>query len=183
MRICAPTWDEIYELALSLAPKVLGDIPFDVIVGVSRGGLVTARIFSDLLEVKDVIIIQSEHYRGVDVLEDVTVGKIDISDLRGRTVLLIDDIADTGESLQKISGLLIPKTYRLKTLCLFKKNSSTFTPDFYQKETDAWIIFPWDRLEALKALENKGISMKEIAKSGIKESMLHRLKGLLITDE
>lgn len=183
MKFIVPTWDEIYEVALSLAPKVLVDIPFDVIIGVSRGGLVAARIFSDLLEVRDVITVPLEHYRGIDVLEDVKVGKIDLPDLHDRSVLLIDDIADSGASLQKISELLIHKIYRLKTLCLFKKNSSTFTPDFYQKETDAWIIFPWDRLEALKALENKGISMEEITKAGFNDSMLHRLRGLSMTDE
>jgi len=144
---------------------------------------VAARIFSDLLEVRDVMTVPLEHYRGIDVLEDVKVGKIDLPDLHDRSVLLIDDIADSGASLQKISELLIDKIYRLKTLCLFKKNSSIFTPDFYQKETDAWIIFPWDRLEALKALENKGISMEEITKAGFNDSMLHRLRGLSMTDE
>ena len=177
LKILAPTWDAIYEIAMSLAPKVLRDVPFDTIVGVSRGGLITARIFSDLLAVKDVIIIHSQHYQGVDVLEDVKVGKIELPDLSKRSVLVTDDIADTGESLKKISELLIPKIHRLKTLCLFKKNLSTFTPDFYQNETNAWIIFPWERFEAIKALEGKGVSTTDIIEAGIDESILHRLKS------
>jgi hypoxanthine phosphoribosyltransferase len=183
LKVLAPSWDEIYELGMSLAEKVLKEFDFDAIVGVSRGGLTTARIFSDLLEVKDIIIIKSEHYDGIDVLKDVNVEQRNIPDLSKHSVLVTDDIADTGESLERISELLIPKIQSLKTLCFYKKKSSAFTPDFYQEETDAWIIFPWDRLEAIKALQTKGMSMEEIIEAGIDEKVFRRIKRLSIINE
>ena len=49
------SWDESYEMAIHLAEKIrLAKYTPDVIIGISRGGLVVARMLSDLLDVDNV---------------------------------------------------------------------------------------------------------------------------------
>lgn len=151
---------------------------FDVIIGVARGGLIPARIFSDLLGVDYVIIVRAEHYRGTEAFAKVKVAEVELPSLKGRSVLLTDDVADTGESLLELSKLIAPELEHLRTLCLFKKPSSKITPDFYQEETDAWIIFPWERLEAIRALGRKGVKMENIIEAGLDRRVLDRLLNL-----
>jgi len=54
--------------------------------------------------------------------------------------LLVDDIADTGETLKQYSTWDI-----LGTATLFYKERSVVKPDFFVEVTDKWIVFPWER--------------------------------------
>lgn len=58
-------------------------------------------------------------------------------------VLLVDDIADTGETL----NMCCPWDSFITTATLFFKNRSEFTPDFYLQEVPVfqWIVFPWEK--------------------------------------
>jgi hypoxanthine phosphoribosyltransferase len=79
-------------------------------------------------------------------------------------VLLVDDLSDTGLTLNKSIEWLRKyeptKNYikEVKTACLWKKKSSTFEPDFcpVKLESDPWIVQPTEHYEEL--------SMEEIIK-------------------
>ncbi len=60
----APSWDQIYvkSIVLATAIRKRERVPIDYIVGVSRGGLVLARIISDLLDIQDISVIKCEYY-------------------------------------------------------------------------------------------------------------------------
>ena len=72
-------------------------------------------------------------------------------------VLLIDDLSDTGLTLNKSIEWL--KNYgptknfinEVKTACLWKKKSSTFEPDFcpVRLDSDPWIVQPTEHYEEL----------------------------------
>lgn len=155
MRFLAPSWDEIYTRSIDLASKIgRSGQTFDAIVGISKGGLVLARILSDLLDIQDVLITKCEYY--VDVAKKkkkpVITQKIP-RNIAGKKVLIADDVADTGDSLTEVVKYLWSKNPKsLKVATTYIKPWSKVVPDFYVAKTDAWIIFPWELNEAMKSL-------------------------------
>jgi hypothetical protein len=74
-------------------------------------------------------------------------------DIRGKRVLVVDDVSDTGESLKVALDHMLDKgATGVKTVTVYYKPHSTFKPDFFADSTSDWIIFPWERLEATKLL-------------------------------
>ncbi|HVB11578.1 MAG TPA: phosphoribosyltransferase family protein [Nitrososphaerales archaeon] len=155
MKFVAPSWDEIYIKSIHLAEKIRKreNTPFDCLLGVSRGGLVLTRILSDLLDIQYVSVIKSEYYSKLGVTHNrPRISKIQ-EDLSGRSILLVDDVADTGESLVEIKKFLKSKKPKgVKVATLYIKPWSKVLPDYYVSNTDAWIVFPWELYESIKLL-------------------------------
>jgi len=63
--------------------------------------------------------------------------------LRREELLIVDDIADTGITLEKLTGMCIA------TATLFYKERSTIKPTFYVITTDKWVVFPWERMDEI----------------------------------
>ena len=173
------TWDDIEDWCDTLREKITGNYAPDVIIGLSRGGLVPARILSDKMWIKDLVSIKTEHWGitatkdGKAVLKNDT--KLDISN---RKVLIVDDLTDTGESMKvayEYVKSLNPGT--LKTATMLHISRSNFVPDFYaDKVTEdnwAWFIFPWNVYEDLDNL---------IGRSLVGAENLDGIKGLLKRD-
>ncbi len=160
MKFVAPSWERIFSQSVTLAEMLVRDAGkrgFDCIVGVSRGGLVLTRLMSDLLEIQDVVITRSEYYvdLGKRRRKPIITQRIQES-LAGKRVLLVDDVADTGESLVEIKKYLMSKKPECLTMAtLYIKPWSRVIPDYYVQKTNAWIIFPWERYEAVKSLRIK----------------------------
>ncbi len=177
------TWERIEELVARLAEgiRARGFEP-DIIVGVSRGGLAPTRILSDFLDVKDVIILGVVFYEeigrtGVEprITHPLSRG------IRGKRVILLDDVSDTGGSLALAKRhVLSLKPSELLVCTLHRKPWSTFDPDIYLEETNKWIIYAWEKSEAachikanlkegddpLSALKEAGFSRGDIALLG-----------------
>ena len=151
----APSWDKIYEMLLDLALRIRrsGFKP-DLIVGVSRGGWAPGRILSDLLENTHTANIKIEFYVGLGKTAHKPVITQPISeDISKKHVLVVDDVADTGESLKVALDHVLEKgAGEVKTTTVYYKPHSTFKPDFFADTTSNWIIFPWERLEATRLL-------------------------------
>lgn len=170
MKFLAPTWDAIYIQSIRLATQLRksDNWPFDVIVGVSRGGLAITRIMSDLLDIQKVLVTRCEYYSDVGERNErpVITQKIQCS-IRGKNVLLIDDVSDTGESLIEIKKYLVSKRPNSVTVATIHiKPWSKLIPDYYVSKTDAWIIYPWELYEAIKSLTAKQ-GMSILAKTGM----------------
>jgi uncharacterized protein len=97
-----PAWTQIYAMLLRQAEKI-GQSGFraDVIVGIAKGGWVPARVLSDLLDVPCLATVGVEFYVGVAATrnEPVLTQRVSV-DVTDKKVLLVDDVADTGRSLQ-----------------------------------------------------------------------------------
>jgi hypoxanthine phosphoribosyltransferase len=126
----------------------------DLIVGVSRGGWAPARILSDLLENTRTANIRIEFYTGLAKTVSKPVVTQPISDITAdKNALVVDDVADTGESLKvALDHLLKMGAASVKTVTIYYKPHSIFKPDYFAESTSDWIIFPWERLEATKLL-------------------------------
>ena len=166
-----PTWNQIYDMLLDQAQKIQGDgYKPDIIIGIARGGLVPARILSDLLETPELAIIQIEYYVSIAQPRQEPILKQGISTpLTGKKTLLVDDISDTGKSLQLAKNHLQQQGAKeIKTATLYAKPQTITKPDYYEKQTSHWIVFPWDAKETVRKIiqkhEGKRATSKEIAK-------------------
>lgn len=151
----APSWDKIYEMIVDLALviRASGFKP-DLIVGVSRGGWAPGRILSDLLENPHTANIKIEFYVGIEKTGRKPVVTQPISEaISKKNVLVVNDVADTGESLKLALDHVLEKgAGKSMTATVYYKPHSKFKPDFFADTTSNWIIFPWERLEATKLL-------------------------------
>lgn len=154
------SWEHFYQLTIELIGKVLksGYRP-DVIIGISRGGLVPLRIFSDEFEDTEIGIIRVAFYEDVKktrgkprILQDVNV------DISGKRVLVVDDVADTGKSLETVRRHLENKgALEVKIATVYYKPWSTLMPDYYVKRTERWILFPHEIGETIRKLAQKNL--------------------------
>jgi hypoxanthine phosphoribosyltransferase len=154
----APTWNQIYAMLLRQTEKIrCSNFKPDVIVGVTRGGWVPARVLSDLLEISQLITVGVEFYVGVAETRKEPVLTQQVSkDVAGKNALLVDDVADTGKSLQLASQHLRRQGARdIRTATLYCKPFSVIKPEYYEKETRRWMVFPWDTKETIRKIVQK----------------------------
>jgi len=153
-----PSWEQIYDMLLEIAERIRknGFRP-DVIVGVSRGGWPPARVLSDLLENPQLANVKVEFYTAVAETKEEPVITQPVSvPVKDKLVLVVDDVADTGKSLALVKNHLAKLGARdIRIATLYYKPWSIVTPDYYERETSKWIIFPWERKEAVMNLVEK----------------------------
>jgi len=128
----------------------------DCVLGVSRGGLFLADGLSRSLR-KPMAVIAASSYRDG---EGTSQGELQLSASIaavapvGGNVLLVDDLADTGHTLQALCEHLrtiCPDIVDLKTAVVWVKPGSVFKPDFAAEylESDVWIVQPFETRDFL----------------------------------
>ena len=173
-----PSWEQIYEMLLNLADKIKKDgFKPDVLVGVCRGGWPPARVLSDLLENPQLANVKVEFYAGVAETkgEPVITQPVSVS-VMGKKVLVVDDVTDTGESLRLVKQHLDEMgATEVKVATIYYKPWSKLVPDYYEKKTSKWIVFPWERKESVTSLIKKylknGKSVEEAKRKLIESGM------------
>lgn len=153
-----PTWEQIYQLLLNLADRIQESrFKPDIIVGVSRGGWPAARVMSDLLEKPKLANVATEFYLGVAETKGEPVITQTVSvPVKGKRVLVVDDVADTGQSLRLVQSHLKEQgATEVRIATIYYKPCSILVPDYYKKETSSWIIFPWERKETVRKIAKK----------------------------
>jgi hypoxanthine phosphoribosyltransferase len=153
-----PTWNQIYDLLLSQAEKIRHDgFKPDVIVGIARGGWFSARVLSDLLEIPDLATVTVEFYVGVAETKNEPVLTQGISAVvAGKKALIVDDVADTGKSLKLAKDHILQKgVTEVRTATVYSKPWSVIKPDYFEKETSLWVVFPWETKETVRKIVEK----------------------------
>ncbi len=178
----APGWDQVYDMLLDLAARVReSDYRPEVIVGVSRGGWPPARVMSDLLQNSNLANIKVEFYKDIGVrAEKPRITQPVTSNVVGKRVLVVDDVSDTGHSLRVVVNHLRRNRVRdLKVCALYLKPKSVFKPDFFANVTRKWVIFPWERLEAVQLIARRVKSasgvVRELRGSGMSGRLVRKL--------
>jgi hypoxanthine phosphoribosyltransferase len=153
------SYDDVSRWTVDIARQVRsrGYRP-SVIIGLTRGGWIPARLLCDELGVKKLYAVKTEHW-GVTANQD---GKALLtqelsSDVNKESVLIVDDITDTGESLTLALGHLREKAPReVRTATLLHIAHSKMEPDFFAAKVPedqwTWFIFPWNLHEDLRTL-------------------------------
>jgi len=186
-----PTWDQIYEMLLNLVEKIRknGFKP-DIIVGVSRGGWPPARVLSDLMSNPNLANVRAEFYLGVAETKEEPVLTQPVSmKVAGKKVLVVDEVADTGKTLKLVKEHIIEQgATEVKIATVYFKPWSIVKPDYYEKETSCWIVFPWEIKETVRKIVKrcgeKGKSIEretaKLVKAGISAGLVERfLKDIL----
>ena len=164
--------DQLLKDSFALAEKVfLSDFKPNFIIGVWRGGApvgIAIQEYLDYLGISaDHIAIRTSSYFGIDQQDKnvrvdglhYIVEKIKSDD----KVLLVDDVFDSGRSVEAILNNLITETGRnmptdIRVACPWFKpmrNKTEHKPDYYVHQTDDWLVFPH---------ELSGLSLDEITK-------------------
>jgi len=162
-------FEEYTKIVEKLAIEIHNNYKPTVLVGIMRGAAPILDILSRILKLPIAyIVIQSYSGKGMEDKQGQLIFAREISSLAENKdfnkVLLVDDLSDTGLTLNKSIEWLKKyepiKNYikEIKTACLWKKKSSTFNPDFcpIKLESDPWIVQPTEHYEEL--------SMEEIIK-------------------
>ncbi len=186
-----PTWSQIYNMLLNLAGKIrkAGFKP-DIIVGVSRGGWAPARVLSDLLDNPNLANVRAEFYLGVaETKGEPTLTQPVSTAVAGKKVLVVDEVADTGKSLKLVKEHIIEQgATEVEIATVYYKPWSIVKPDYYEKETRCWVVFPWEIKETVRKIvkrcREKGKTIEEetskLAKAGISAELIQRfLKEIL----
>jgi len=171
-----PTWDQIYEMLLRLADKIRKDSPRpDVIVGISRGGWTPARVMSDLLEKPELANVRVEFYSGVaETKSKPVITQVVSTSVKNKNVLVMDDVADTGKSLKLVKDHLKEQgAENVKIATIYYKPWSEVIPDYYEKRTICWVVFPWERKETVRSLIKKCVKEKR----SIEEAKAKLIRG------
>ena len=185
LEFIAPTWEEIYELAIKLTEKIRASkFEPDVIVGIARGGWMVARIISDFLDNDNVANVRVQFYSNIgETMQKPIISQRVSVDVKAKRVLLCDDVSDTGHSFKAAYEHLQEEgASEIKTAALHLKPHSIFKPDFWVGETSKWIIYPWERRETVNKLirafveEEKNITEEKLLEklqiTGLDEKLL-----------
>ncbi|MGC8997848.1 MAG: phosphoribosyltransferase [Candidatus Bathyarchaeia archaeon] len=180
-----PTWNQIYKMLMQIAGKIRKDnFKPDVIVGVSRGGWPPARVLSDLLENPNLANVKVEFYVGVaETKGEPTLTQPVSVNVAGKRVLVVDEVADTGKSLQLIKQHLQKEgAAEVKIATIYLKPWSIIKPDYYAKETSRWIVFPWEIKETIRKIAKKcreqgkpiERNMEKLVRAGLSRRLVNR---------
>ena len=134
--------DEIFKDTQTLGDIILkrDSRSFDVLVAVSRGGLVPAGIIAQKLNIRHVETFCLESYTSDHAQEELKVVKGFES--KSRRVLVIDDLVDSGKSLTLIKQYIPHATFGV----LYAKPMGAKAVNIYARAMpqDSWLVFPWE---------------------------------------
>jgi len=140
-----PTYDQIHEGCGYLANQInaSGNKP-DMIVGLVRGGMLPAVILSNLLEIPMIAV----HYSSSAGAGDGKNHSNEIPVIQAKNILIVDDICDTGHTLQEVFGELTRRKQFCRSAVLYyKEEMGGHSPEFYWQsipKDSPWIIFPFE---------------------------------------
>jgi len=141
------SWDELGSGSKALAEQVATDgFRPDFILGISRGGLLVAGALAYALGVKNTFTMNVEFYTGVDErleLPMILPPVPDLVDFADFKVLIADDVADTGATLELVKDFCAGKVAEVRCAVLYEKPRSTVRCEYVWRRTDRWIDFPW----------------------------------------
>jgi hypoxanthine phosphoribosyltransferase len=156
------SFKEYTQIVEKLAIQIHAEYKPTVLVGIMRGAAPIIDILSRILKLPIAyIVIQSYSGDGMEDKQGQLMFAREISSLATEKdfdkVLLIDDLSDTGLTLNKsiewLRNYAPTKNFinEVKTACLWKKKSSTFEPDFcpVRLNSDPWIVQPTEHYEEL----------------------------------
>jgi len=140
------TWEVFGELCRALAVKVAhsGYEP-ELVVGIAKAGVIPGAVIASILGC-DFSSMKISRRAGADrVRAQPRVLSAAPREAAGRRVLIVDEICTTGDTLRlALAAVRSVNPADVKTATSFVKLGG-YKPDFYAIETDALVIFPWDR--------------------------------------
>ena len=141
------SWDQIHRDARALAWRLDGQGPdngaWKAVVAITRGGMAPAMIVSRELDIRTVDTISVKSYNHQEQSEPRVIKEPDMNLVGdGTGVLIIDDLVDTGKTLEVVRALM-PKAH-VATVYAKPKGRPMVDTFITEVSQDTWIFFPWD---------------------------------------
>jgi xanthine phosphoribosyltransferase len=115
------------------------------ILAIARGGYTLSHAMAEGLNIRDVQSMRTELYDNDEKRDKISF--FGECDFQVKRVLVVDDIADSGDTLKFMMEYLEAKfpdvTFRSATL--FYKKTSCYKPHFWVNEATDWIDFFWEK--------------------------------------
>jgi len=141
------SWDQFHRDSRALAWRLSDAGPFAALVCITRGGLVPAAIVARELGIRVIETVCVASYNHVSqgelkVLKTVAREVTTAGGGRGKGVLVVDDLVDTGQTARVVRELL-PQAHFAAVYAkpMGRPLVDTFVTEVSQ---DTWIFFPWD---------------------------------------
>lgn len=135
-----------YEEFTDMVDGLVDTLPADYqgVVSINRGGLPFGVELSHSLQVPHGVV-------SATLYEDDSTAPEDSLEWHGRLlgdvgdhVLLVDDIVDTGTTMEAADAMLAETGRTVETAALHVKPGRSFNPNYYVKETPNWVVYPWE---------------------------------------
>ena len=150
------SWGEVQRLCYRLSGLIMasGYQP-DIVVAIGRGGYVPSRLVCDCLDIMSLTSIKIEHYlSGSDKQEKAVIRYPLCLDINDQRVLIVDDVNDSGDTLQLASEHIHSFQPRdVRTAVMHDKRVTQYPVDYFSKRIIKWrwLIYPWALHEDINA--------------------------------
>ena len=141
------SWDQLHRDARALAWRLDRQGPdngnWRAVVAITRGGMAPAMIIARELDIRIVDTISVKSYNYQSQSEPKIIKTPDDSVVKdGLGILIIDDLVDTGKTLEVVRNLM-PEAHVATVYAkpMGRAQVDTFITEVSQ---DTWIFFPWD---------------------------------------
>jgi hypoxanthine phosphoribosyltransferase len=142
------TWTDVERMVGKLLNALPGD--YDNILVITRGGMVPACLISERTGIRNIlcaaVILYEDEERSLP--EPAFVQFPEDRHVRGRRILVVDDVWDSGTTVMAVRDRL-RRAGATADVCVlhFKPGRNLFPgdgPDYHAAETNGWIVYPWD---------------------------------------
>jgi hypoxanthine phosphoribosyltransferase len=141
------TWETLDGLVAELAERLAGE-PFDVMLAITRGGLVPAGMLAYRLRIRNLLVAAVEFYddRGQPGPRPTFLQFPADPLLRGQRVLIVDEVWDSGTTIHAVTARVLQAGGIPTTAVLHWKPARSVVPgapDVHAVTTDAWVVYPF----------------------------------------
>ena len=139
------SWEMFGELSRALALRVARDYDPDIVVGIARAGVIPAAVVASILRLDFYSMRISRKEGDEQVRERPAIMSAAPPQVAGKRVLVVDEIATSGDTLRlALAAVRDARPAEVRTATSFVRPRG-YKPDYFALETDATVIFPWDR--------------------------------------
>jgi hypoxanthine phosphoribosyltransferase len=138
------SWAEFDRIVQSLSRELMKKFRPEAVVGVAHGGVFVGGALASALKVEfyPVRISRRSRDQGVSAAPKLT--GVMPKGLKGRRVVIVDDIAASGDTLELASELAKGAGATAVATAALISRPKRFSPDFFWERTEAFFVFPWD---------------------------------------
>ena len=141
------SWDDLDRLISSMVERLV-DTPFDLMLAITRGGLVPAGMLAYRLGIRNILVAAVEYYddHGAPGPRPTFLQFPADPLLRGQRILVIDEVWDSGTTIHAVTERTRAAGGRPTTAVLHYKPGRSrvaAVPDHYAVSTDAWVVYPF----------------------------------------
>ena len=141
------SWDDLDRMVADLAERLAGQT-FDVMLAITRGGMVPAGMLSYRLGLRDILVAAVEYYddRGQPGPHPTFFQFPADPLLRGKRVLIVDEVWDSGTTIAAVTERVLQAGGIPTTVVLHYKPANSVVqgaPDLHAVETAAWVVYPF----------------------------------------